>query len=410
MTGPRETLTRRRALASLGVLAGLTGVGCASSSATTPGVTARPRPGKASSSATKPGVTLPSQPGKVLWRSRPPLVDGEYILGLVPAGDVICVGDGFGNIYGLTAAAGTPLWRRTFRDNGSGYLPLAAAGGRVFAVGSGRVAALNAATGAQLWSVPAAGVEPGFPPQLPTYFVVYANGVVCVLGADGDVAGLDPPTGRAIWRSASAGFGACAAAGGGVLYVAETTGGVAALDVRTGRLRWAAPAPSVASTLLVLDSVIAGTPTPSPSYAAGRLTFALDKATGRLLWQANFDTQTYSRIAGEGDQVYVDVDFLVYGGGTAGVAIYALAARSGRMLWQSAFPGPAIGGTIVAAGGLLYGVTPDGVLHVLSPAVGAAVWQWTAPGGVASITPGPGVIYAIVPGPRATSYIYAIGQ
>ncbi len=51
----------------------------------------------------------------------------------------------------------------------------------MFAVGSGRVAALSAATGAQLWSVPAAGVEPGFPPQLPTYFVVYANGVVCVL-------------------------------------------------------------------------------------------------------------------------------------------------------------------------------------------------------------------------------------
>ena len=44
MTGPHEILTRRRALAGLGVLAGLTGAGCASSKAGTPpvpGFTAR---------------------------------------------------------------------------------------------------------------------------------------------------------------------------------------------------------------------------------------------------------------------------------------------------------------------------------------------------------------------------------
>lgn len=146
------------------------------------------------------------QSGRLLWRSRP-FVDGEYGLGLVLAGDVICTGDGFGNIYGLNAAAGTTLWRRTFRGNSSGYLPLAAAGGRVFAVGSGRVAALSAATGRQLWSVPASGVEPGFPPGPSAYFVVYTNDVVCVLGADGHAAGLDPRTGRQLWRSASAGFG-----------------------------------------------------------------------------------------------------------------------------------------------------------------------------------------------------------
>jgi len=389
VTGPREIFTRRRALASFGVLAGLTGMGCASSNAATPGVTVRP------------------QPGKVLWRSQP-LVDGQSVLGVVPAGGIVCVGDGFGNIYGLNAATGTTLWRRTFRDNESGYLPLAAAGGRVFAVGSGRVAALSAATGAQLWSVPAAGVEPGFPPQLPTYFVVYANGVVCVLGADGSVAGLDPPTGRAIWRSAPSGFGAGAAADGGVLYVAETTGGVAALDVRTGRLRWAASTPSVASTLLVLDSVVAGTPTASPSYAAGSFTFALDKATGRLLWQANFDTQTYSRIAGQGDQVYVDVDLMTRTS-TAGVAIYALAARSGRTLWRRAFPGQAIGGTIVAIGGLVYGIYPDGALRALSPATGAVLWARTNLGFVTSVTPGPQVIYVTTAGPPEDT-IYAIGQ
>jgi outer membrane protein assembly factor BamB len=389
VTGPHEILSRRRALASFGVLAGLASTGCASP-ATTPGGTVRP------------------QPGELLWRSRP-FVDGEYGLGLVPAGDVICAGDGFGNIYGLSAVAGTTLWRRTFRDNSSGYLPLAAAGGRVFAVGSGRVAALSAATGAQLWSVPASGVEPGFPPRAPTYFVVYANGVVCVLGAGGNVAGLDPRTGRQIWRSASTGSGAAAAADNGVLYVAETTGrgGVAALDVRTGRRRWAMPAPSVASTLLVLDSVIAGTPSASPSYEAGQLTFALDKATGRLLWRANFDTGTYSRIAGEGDRVYVHVD-LLSGAVTEGTAIYALAARSGRMLWRRTFPSQSIGGMIVAAGGLVYGGFQEGILRALSPATGAGIWQRTTAGPVTIITPGPRVIYVNAAGPPDT--IYAIWQ
>jgi hypothetical protein len=37
VTGRREILTRRRVLASFGVLAGLTGMGCASSNAITPG-------------------------------------------------------------------------------------------------------------------------------------------------------------------------------------------------------------------------------------------------------------------------------------------------------------------------------------------------------------------------------------
>ena len=391
MTGPHEMLTRRRALASFGVLAGLASMGCASSNAATAGV-ARPKP------------------GTLLWRSQP-LVNGESVLGLVPAGGVICVGDGFGNIYGLNAASGTTRWRRTFRDNSSGYLPLAAAGGRVFAVGSGRVAALSAATGRQLWSVPAAGVEPGFPPQLPTYFVVYTTGVVCVLDARGNVAGLDPRTGRAMWRRPppkSAGFAAGAAAQDGVLYVAETTGrgGVTALDVRTGRLRWAAPAPSVASTLLVLDSVIAGTPTASPSYDAGQLTFALDKATGRPLWRANFDTQTYSSIAGEGDRVYVHVDLLA-GAVTEGTAISALAARSGRRLWRDTFPSQSTGGTIAAAGGLLYAGFREGILRALSPATGAVIWRRSTSGEVTSITPGPRVIYASASGSRGGT-IYAI--
>jgi outer membrane protein assembly factor BamB len=385
-------MTRRRALAGFGVLAGLAGMGCAASSAATAGV-ARPKP------------------GMLRWQSQP-LVNGESVLGLVPAGGVICVGDGFGNIYGLNAASGRTLWRRTFRDNSSGYLPLAAAGGRVFAVGSGRVAALSAATGRQLWSVPAAGVS-GFPPGPSAYFAVYANGVVCVLDAHGNVAGLDPRTGRAMWRRpppVPAGFAAGAAADHGVLYVAETTGqgGVAALDARTGRPRWAAPAPSVASTLLVLDSVIAGTPTASPSYAAGQLTFALDKATGRPLWRANFDTQTYSSIAGEGDRVYLHVDLLA-GAVTEGTAISALAARSGRRLWRDTFPSQSIGGTIAAAGGLLYAGFQEGILRALSPATGAVIWRRTTLGEVTSITPGPRVIYASASGSRGGT-IYAIWQ
>lgn len=386
VTAPHEILTRRRALASFGALAGLASMGCASSDAMTSADSARP------------------QPGTLLWRSRP-FVNGEYGLGLVPAGSVLCAGDGFGNIYGLNAATGRTLWRRTFRDNSSGYLPLAAADGRVFAVGSGRVAALSAASGKQLWSVPASGVEPGFPPQLPTYFVVYANGVVCVLGAGGHVEGLDPRTGRRIWRSASAGFGAGAAAGHGILYVAETAGRVAALDVRTGRPRWATRTPSVASTLVVLDSVIAGTPSPSPSYDAGYLTFALDKATGRLLWRANFDVGTYSSIAGEGDRVYVHVD-LLNGAATDGTAIHTLAARSGRTLWKQTFPSQSIGGVIAAADGRLYDGFQEGILRALSPATGADLWQRTTSGSVSIITPGPGVIYVDAAGSPDT--IYAI--
>ena len=336
------------------------------------------------------------------------------------------MGDGFGNVYGLNAATGKTMWRRTFSNNSAGYLPLAAAGGRIFAVGSGRVAALNAATGAQLWSVPAAGVEPGFPPQLPTYFVLYSDGVVCVLGTGGDVAGLNPRTGHQIWRRspgctpglrgcpASTGFGSGAAAGDGVLYVAETTGrgGVAALEIRTGQARWVRSAPSVASTLVVLDSVVAGTPTASPSYDAGQLTFALDKATGRLLWQRNFDTETYSSIAGAGGQIYVLVSLLADAAetGTAttsGTELYALAARSGRTLWRRVFPSQSTGGTIVAAGGSVYDGFSQGMLRALSPATGADRWQRSALG-ASSITADAEVLYLNASSQPDT--IYAIAQ
>lgn len=389
MTVPDKIFTRRWALAGSGALAGLASMGCAS-------------PGTA-----VPGGPVRAQPGTLLWRSRP-FTDGEYGLGLVPAGGVICAGDGSGNIYGLNAATGATLWRRTFRDNSSGYLPLAAAGGRVFAVGSGRVAALSAATGGQLWSVPASGVE-GFPPGPAAYFVVYAEGVVCVLGADGHVAGLDPRTGRRIWRSASAGSGPGAAAADGVLYVAGTDGrgGVAALDVRTGRPRWATPAPAVASTLVVLDSVIAGTPTASPGYDAGQLTFALDKATGRPLWRADFDVATYSRVAGEDDRVYVQVD-LTSGPAASGTVIYAVAARSGRALWKRTFPSRYTGGMITAFGGRLYGGFREGILRALSPATGAQIWQRTTAALITGITSGPRVIYVNAAGPPDT--IYAIRQ
>ena len=172
---------------------------------------------------------------------------------------------------------------------------------------------------------------------------------------------------------------------------------------RPAGLRWAAPAPSVASTLLVAGGVIAGTPTASPSYDAGTLTFGLEAATGRLLWKKNFSTETYSSIAGAGDQVFVHVD-LLNGAATDGNAIYAVAPRSGKTLWYRSFPGQSIGGTIYAAGGVLYTCFGDGVLRALSPATGADVWQSSALGPVGSITPGSGVIYGNAAGSPDTIY------
>jgi outer membrane protein assembly factor BamB len=72
----------------------------------------------------------------------------------------------------------------------------------------------------------------------------------------------------------------------------------------------------------------------------------------------------------------------------------------------TAFPDSSVGGTMVAAGGLLYAGFQDGVVRALSPATGAGVWQRRTGGEVFDVTPGPRVVYVSDAFPPGT--IYAI--
>jgi outer membrane protein assembly factor BamB/predicted Ser/Thr protein kinase len=221
-----------------------------------------------------------------------------------------------------------------------------------------------------------------------------ANGKVVPIATDGDVVyagtlnravyAFDALTGKPLWQHlmdanattktqlltvadgvlvAAQGFNGIAPAGYG--------GGVYALDPATGRLLWNTEAP-IADGLAVAGGVVyAGTAIKDP--VTGGLT-ALSAGTGELLWTFDFPTPVDSN---EGVQVS---DGVVYATTFKG-EVWALSAASGTPLWRFADPerGAKFTNGILINDGIAYvspaDVTSGTVLHALQASTGRVLWQ-----------------------------------
>ena len=313
------------------------------------------------------------------------------------ANGVVYFGSIDGNLYALNASTGAKLWSYAI---GNPIIASPAVANGVVFVGSdgGTVYALNANTGSKLWSY-----ATGFPVATAP---AVANGVVYVGSEDNenstrdDFFALNAGTGALIWSGSGVGpptsFSAPAVANG-VAYL---------------------PAGDVLDRTFWLTAVNAGTGAPpalwnfpsfgyfsSPAVASGSLfigsqddnVYALNASTGDLLWTYTTGNTVTGSPAVANGVVYV---------GSADDNVYALNASTGAKLWSFTTGNQVISSPAVA-NGVVYINSTDGNLYALNAGTGAKLGSYVIGTGYASPVVVGGVVYARGNSTSEDGYVYA---
>lgn len=251
----------------------------------------------------------------------------------------------------------------TFQLGGKGYYASPVLAGGVVYAGAmdGRVHALNAVTGREIWSA-ATGGPVKFTPAL-------CRGLLVVSSADRNVYAFDARTGAEIWRVPTDSTIATApAAVGPRVIVGDLQGRVLALDAGTGEEAW--------------------------RFQAGGLVYSRPGAADGLVFVGCWDRSLHALNAGTGerrwsfptggaiDSAPVVAEGLVYFG-SGDRRLYAVEADTGVKRWE--FPaeapvdsGPALGG------GMVYFGSNDNRLYAVDAGTGHGVWQFATGGPVRS--------------------------
>ena len=244
-------------------------------------------------------------------------------------------------------------WR--FPTHAPIYGSPAIAGGVVYAGSTDQyVYALNAATGKMAWRVPVSYVSSA---------PAVANGMVYV-STGGPVVALDARTGARVWtfHTYRGGFVSSPTVSNGVVYVgSEATATLFALNANTGKELWSfVSSNQIGSSPAVVDGVV--------YICVGDFNlYALDAATGDELWSFPADSYTSSPAV---------VDGVVYIEGFDGT-VRAVEASTGAELW--AFPtGATISGSAAVAGGVVYVGSDNGILYAVDAATGIERWRFDA--------------------------------
>jgi outer membrane protein assembly factor BamB len=296
---------------------------------------------------------------------------------------VVYYGSDDGNVYALNASTGAKLW--SFATRNKVESSPAVVNGVVY-VGSedGNVYALNASTGAKLWSF-ATGSSVDSSPAV-------VNGVVYV-GSGIDVLALNASTGAKLWSFAvTGGVLSSPAVVNGVVYFGANGFTVYAVNASTGTLLWSfaenpedafVSSPAVANGVVYIGSL-------NPNV------YALNASTGSRLWLFGPQSSVYSSPAVASGVVYI---------GSDDGNVYALSASTGAKLW-SYFAG-GVRSSPAVANGVVYFGTVDGNAYALNASTGAKLWSFTTGGGLTSSpTIVDGVVYIRV-GDQSGGNLYA---
>ena len=207
----------------------------------------------------------------------------------------------------------------------------------------------------------------------PVAAATLARGPIVLVERDA-ASGLDPASGRTLWRFEPPGAARLhATAFGGVLVVGTDTGLLYGLDA-AGRLAWRlrAPGPVLRRPVAAAGRCLAL----SASDAGGTALLALDPATGERLWEAPLDASGPGTVLPWSGAVAI-------AGAVGGEPIATRIARGGAPDWTVS---PALSGptTAAVAGALLVVRDALGALAALDR--GGSV-RWTRPAPVGALPP-----------------------
>ena len=226
------------------------------------------------------------------------------------AAGIVYVGCLDGVVYALRASTGEELWR--FQTGGPVYSSPAVAGGIVY-IGSddGYVYALRASTGRRKWRFDAGG------PVRSSPAVAGRTVYVAAEAHDGQLFAIDTWAGKERW-SAPGGWDATPTVVGGVVYVAS--GQLRALDARTGAEIW-----TYSTNEGLFGQAVAGE---TVYVVSGDYIIAVDAQAGQELWRSGFSDSWFKMCAltAANGVVYV---------GSQDHFLYALDAATGGVLWHT---------------------------------------------------------------------------
>jgi outer membrane protein assembly factor BamB len=298
---------------------------------------------------------LDAADGKDLWRTR---IDGWVYAVRTDAGTVV-TGTRGGGVQAWDAARGTLRWERSgaqteFETAESGPT---IAGRAVHYQGGGRLHAVDALTGAEMWSYPVGDLGAmGAMPSRP----VAADGVV-YLTAGTRVLALDARSGAERWHFdapalifAPPAYVPGPGASGGGVYVVDQLGTVYALDAAGGRQRWRVatePRQSMEPVVVAGGAVHLG---------AGSALYTLEAAGGTPRWRFAAQNEVVGSPAVADGRVHF---------GSTDHCLYTVDAQGGQLRWRLETGGE-ITGSPVSADGVVYACSKDRCVYALDAAKG----------------------------------------
>ena len=255
----------------------------------------------------------------------------------VVSGGTLFVMDTNGTVHAFDAKSGTERWSKTFKIKGDGSRSIygggaSAADDRVYVTtGLGEVAALNAATGEQVWRVKPAGPLRGSP--------TIAFGNIFVMTQANQIVSLNAADGTQAWNAnASVGqtgvFGVAApAAGQGTIIAGYSTGELIAYRYENGRELWndALARTSLSTSVGVLTDIDA-----DPIIDRGRVyalgqggrMAAYELVTGQRIWELNLAGISTPAVAGDWIVTLTD-----------DARLLCIARSSGKVRWLTQLAG-----------------------------------------------------------------------
>ena len=325
-----------------------------------------------------------------LWRF--PVGDAVVTSAAVVNGVVYVAGND--NIYALDAYTGAELWSYPMQYHEM-YSSPAVSEGVLFAGAAGKLLALNASSGTEVWSYPTE-----YPKDRVISSPAVVAGVVYVGYPEGCLYALNASTGSKIWNYTTKDVGngiaiqSSPAVVSGVVYFGSLDHNVYALKASTGEKIWnhtvrlsVSSAPAVSGGVVYVSSHF------------GYL-YVLKAASGEELWHFTVSDNVQSLE----DYSPTVAGGVVYVRSSDNGELYALDASNGDLKWENRDHGPLYvrGSSAAIVGDVVYSGT-----SALNASTGEELWQFPTNDTIyASPAVSNGVLYIA----STDGYFYAIGE